>query len=72
VERRHIGATAGDQKGVTATEAGSLTHRRLQVMFVQQQKGALQYLLVAAAALGCSASVLSGALSALSAGTILA
>ncbi len=41
-------------------------------MFVQQQKGALQYLLVAAAALGCSASVLSGALSALSAGTILA
>lgn len=41
-------------------------------MFVQQQKGTLQLLLVAAAALGCSASVLSGALTALSAGTILA
>jgi hypothetical protein len=41
-------------------------------MYVQQQKGTLQLLLVAAAALGCSASVLSGALQALSAGTILA
>jgi hypothetical protein len=41
-------------------------------MFVQQQKGTLQLLLVAVAALGCSASVLSGALTALSAGTILA
>ncbi|HEX8583825.1 MAG TPA: hypothetical protein VGC35_09260 [Allosphingosinicella sp.] len=41
-------------------------------MFVQQQKGMLQVLLVAAAALGCSASVLSGALAALSAGSILA
>ena len=41
-------------------------------MFVQQQKGMLQVLLVAAAALGCSASVLSGALAALTAGNILA
>jgi hypothetical protein len=41
-------------------------------MYVQQQKGALQLLLVAAAALGSSAAVLSGALQALSAGTILA
>ncbi|HEY0149949.1 MAG TPA: hypothetical protein VGB70_13225 [Allosphingosinicella sp.] len=41
-------------------------------MFVQQEKGKLQLLLVAAAALGCSASVLSGALQALSAGTLLA
>jgi len=41
-------------------------------MFVQQQKGMFQVLLVAAAALGCSASVLSGALAALTAGNILA
>jgi hypothetical protein len=41
-------------------------------MFVQQQKGMLQVILVAAAALGCSASVLSGALAALPAGNILA
>ena len=41
-------------------------------MYVQQQKGKLQLFLVAAAALGCSASVLSGALQALSAGTLLA
>jgi hypothetical protein len=41
-------------------------------MFVQQEKGKLQFFLVLAAALGCSASVLSGALSALSAGTIIA
>ena len=41
-------------------------------MFVQQQKGTFQVLLVVAAAFGCSISVLSGALQALSAGTILA
>jgi hypothetical protein len=41
-------------------------------MYVHQQKGMLQIILVAAAALGCSASVLSGALAALSAGNILA
>ena len=41
-------------------------------MYVQQQKGKLELLLVAAAALGCSASILSGALQALSAGTLLA
>lgn len=41
-------------------------------MFVQQQKGKLHFLMVAAAALGCSAAVLSGALQALSAGTIIA
>jgi hypothetical protein len=46
--------------------------KETSVMYVQQQKGALQFLLVAAAALGCSASVLSGALQALSAGTLLA
>jgi hypothetical protein len=37
-----------------------------------QQKRVLNILMVAAAALGCSASVLSGALTALSAGTIVA
>lgn len=41
------------------------------VMYVQQQTGTLRFLLIAAAALGCSASVLSGALQALSAGTLL-
>jgi hypothetical protein len=37
-----------------------------------QQKRMLHILLLAAAALGCSASVLSGALTALSAGTLVA
>ena len=41
-------------------------------MYVQQQKGTFQIVLVAVAALGCSASVLIGALQALSAGSLLA
>ena len=41
-------------------------------MYVQQQKGAFQFLVLAAAALGSSAAVLSGALQALSAGTLIA
>jgi hypothetical protein len=60
---RHWPATAGVQKGITGRR-GRQEFRRL-VMYAQQ-KAKLRIILVAALALGSSASVLSGTLTALS------
>jgi hypothetical protein len=57
--------------GVTGRQRPSTKNGRNTVMYAQQKR-VLNILMVAAAALGCSASVLSGALTALSAGTIVA
>ena len=59
---RHFAETADSEKHQVSREAAS--RRRLIMSYIE--KATLRYLLVAAVALGCSASVLSGTLTVMS------